>query len=910
MSRKILCLLLLAVMMLPMFASCTPMSTPTVEGTMENGTSTQTPEASATPTPTPTPTPEPTPLPSASSLLGTKHVPPIDSQGSIGSCSSQSVTYTQFTIAVSQYMNNVLNKTNWDPSSGNKAYIFSPKSTFVYSGAGTQFQYDILTDSGALPLTMSTFKKSGDASVNDDPLSRAWDCAKGYMAEALKYRLSGYEEVEFDSFSYDFKTTLGQLHMERVKRAICDGNAVSVCGWSSYWQYTKVMEPGSLAKPGDGVIWAGWKNVEGDSGDGNHAVTIVGYDDDITVTIAGVKMKGAFLIANSWGIGYQNDGYVWMMYDSFNKESEYAALAEKGFYSSRPAFFSSESDVAKVKMSYASRENTQLLYTKTTEMATVEGKEYPIYTIKDTVYNKYLSSDSTGKMVWSAVSDDGSAWVLIPYADYSTWEGFTFGADATYNDVSYKDTFLICSVEKYKNIKSACFVQIAEASGSTSGREVILEAVTGKTVNKFAAIVNSYTEKKDTFECSLRANTVSNLHEFERTGTLYRTSFVRWDKDVLIDSPNLIVEVEVEAVKRESFSIKLFRTDASGNTIEKTPTIINNNLQNTTAMKSPTGETRFDGNDADGTFCKGYIAFGFNEYALLSEHYEFSNLLWGVTIKGNNLGVKVRSLRLMTLDGTVLSEVKVNEEYCEIGKGESRSFYFDLGGEKKDYAASPGTNTYLFNVGAQLHLNKRKSNYYTLGTEKDKEARFTFELREDGTYYLWYDSKWLLDVKGDEIVDGAVVRKNVFRDERTTNAWKIEMIEGNAFIIRLADDPRFMVIYDAEKDDLVITSKEDPKGYHKWQAFSDVVNLPEIKVESVDNKLEISGLVPEEGYTAGNIDIKVTNSDGTYNDLTISVTPKDGAFSAKVDALPAGTYIFTAIYEGKPYGFQYIYTVK
>lgn len=165
MSKKILCLLLLAVMLLPMLAACNDTQEPTGTVAPETQTGTQTSEPTGE---TGTPTPEPTPLPSSSTLLGTKHVPPIDSQGSIGSCSSQSVTYTQFTIAVSQYMNNVLKNESWNPSSGNKAYIFSPKSTFVYSGAGTQYQYDILTDSGALPLTMSTFKKSGEASINDD----------------------------------------------------------------------------------------------------------------------------------------------------------------------------------------------------------------------------------------------------------------------------------------------------------------------------------------------------------------------------------------------------------------------------------------------------------------------------------------------------------------------------------------------------------------------------------------------------------------------------------------------------------------------------------------------------------------------------------------------------------------------
>ncbi|MBE6544170.1 MAG: hypothetical protein E7675_07190 [Ruminococcaceae bacterium] len=835
-------------------------------------------------------------------------MPPIDSQGSIGSCSSQSVTYTQFTIAVSQYMNNVLGNTSWNPSSGNKAYIFSPKSTFVYSGAGTKLNYDILVDSGALPLTMSTFKKSGEASINNDPLSRAWDCAKNYMATALKYRLSGYEEVEFDAFSYDFTTTMGQAHLERVKRAVYEGNAVSICGWSSYWQYTKVMEPGTLAKVGDGIIWAGWK-TEDQTSDGNHAVAIVGYDDNVSVTVAGVKMTGAFLVANSWGVSYQNDGYVWMTYDAFNKVSGYPALAEEGFYSNRPAFVSTEDSVAKIKINYNQRENTQLLYTKTAEKKTIEGKEYSVYTIQDTVYNKYLGVNNVNTLVWNKDANDSCTWVIIPFEDYSKWSGFEFTADGKFEETSYKGTYLVCSAANYKNMLSPSFIKIGGQQGTVMGREVKLEAVTGKKIAEFACFVPKYSEKSETYTCGLRAATVPTLREFERTGTLYRTSFVYWDKDVKINEPNLIVEVEVDAVKRESLSVTLYRSDLGGNAITKLPQIIDDNLQSTTAMADPSGETRFDGKPADGTFAKAYLAFGFNDLAQLSETYDYSNLLWGVKIKGNNLGVKVRGLRLLTLDGKVLSEVKVNDEYAHIGKGEERLFYFDLGGELKSYAASPGKDTFLFNVGAQLHL-KKKSQSLVLSDAPDKDMKLTFEKNEDGTYTVWNEGNWLLDIKGKEIKEGVVVKRNVQSDERKTQKWIVEMIEGNAFVLKLAADPTYFAAYNPTTKQVELTTKKDSTGYYKWQAYSDLVIPRDIEASVSGGKITLKGVVPE-GYTSGDITIKVTNADGTYNGAAVSVTPKEGVFETTLnEKLPAGTYIFTAIYNGAPYGFQYIYTIK
>ncbi|XZM35479.1 hypothetical protein ACSXAY_18975, partial (plasmid) [Clostridium perfringens] len=59
---------------------------------------------------------------------------------------------------------------------------------------------------------------------------------------------------------------------------------------------------------------------------GAHEMTIVGYNDDIWVDINNNGIvdngeKGAFKIANSWGKGYGNDGFIWLAYDAINKKS-------------------------------------------------------------------------------------------------------------------------------------------------------------------------------------------------------------------------------------------------------------------------------------------------------------------------------------------------------------------------------------------------------------------------------------------------------------------------------------------------------------------------------------------------------------------------------------------------------------
>ncbi len=55
---------------------------------------------------------------------------------------------------------------------------------------------------------------------------------------------------------------------------------------------------------------------------GGHAVVAVGYDDDITIKASGPEAKetkGAFLIRNSWGAEWGDNGYGWLPYEYLNQ---------------------------------------------------------------------------------------------------------------------------------------------------------------------------------------------------------------------------------------------------------------------------------------------------------------------------------------------------------------------------------------------------------------------------------------------------------------------------------------------------------------------------------------------------------------------------------------------------------------
>lgn len=282
-------------------------------------------------------------LPSSFTLVGTKHLPPISNQGSIGSCASSSITYMQFSNAVSRYLHSIDPDIEWNPSSGEAKYLFSPKYTYNFAGSGTEWVYRILMENGAPTQDISHFytdstgayqEKDKNGEVHKQ--SASWDVGEGVMEQALNYRLTGYEQIWLRRDNeYGMNGTMqitnnpnGQKLIQKIKESLNAGNVVVTGGLSSCWYYANnaVVADTKIAKKGENVMMCG-------RGDwvGGHQVCIVGYDDDVMARVPNKNgtttlLKGAFLMANSWGEGYQNDGYVWIMYDALNEVSEHEDL--------------------------------------------------------------------------------------------------------------------------------------------------------------------------------------------------------------------------------------------------------------------------------------------------------------------------------------------------------------------------------------------------------------------------------------------------------------------------------------------------------------------------------------------------------------------------------------------------------
>ena len=226
--------------------------------------------------------------------------PPIGNQNQQGSCVGWASTYYQ---ATHEYglLNGINNKTS-------SAGIRSPKWTYNMINSGQ--------DAGSYPQdAYELLRTNGAPALNNFPYDtnyREWDLNTQDWISALSYRMG----------QPLFLNVNGQADIDTIKQILNNGHLVTFITFAYSWQFTKVGADPSQANPYAGQSAISWMNGT----DGGHHTTIVGYDDNVWIDVNGngrvdAGEKGAFLIANSWGTGWANGGYVWISYDAFLKSS-------------------------------------------------------------------------------------------------------------------------------------------------------------------------------------------------------------------------------------------------------------------------------------------------------------------------------------------------------------------------------------------------------------------------------------------------------------------------------------------------------------------------------------------------------------------------------------------------------------
>ncbi len=233
-----------------------------------------------------------------------KYFPPIRSQGGIGSCAQWAGMYYCFTHMAAMLRDQ-------DAKAGGDTLRFSPKYTYNLVNGGS--------DSGSWYTDgWNVAKKHGAATWAAWPYDsnfRAWPLTAAIWRNALAHK------TDTTGWVSAIDTTAG---LDQLKTMLVNGYVLALATYVNSWQFkTAGDDPATTADNAFvGKAVAHWVNGTA----GAHAMTIVGYNDDIWVDINSngtveAGEKGALRIANSWGTGYREAGFTWLAYDSLKTVS-------------------------------------------------------------------------------------------------------------------------------------------------------------------------------------------------------------------------------------------------------------------------------------------------------------------------------------------------------------------------------------------------------------------------------------------------------------------------------------------------------------------------------------------------------------------------------------------------------------
>ena len=247
-----------------------------------------------------------------------KYFPAIQSQGSVkGSCVSFSVCYYMFS-----YEANKLN----DINSKILANCYSPEWGHVNFKNNQSSIYSGLKNMGCLKWNEFLYSDNGDLTLTE--------ASEEELLNALKTRASGQMNIVYmgylDGKTNKYIVNSNTAQIEIIKQLLREDKVLHV-STNADWDERKTSNNEVI------IVRAGSKPNRG------HALTVVGYDDNIWCDVNKNGKKdagevGAFKVANSWGTGYGNKGFYWVLYDALYSSSEMAGFSESSYkYSRVPA---------------------------------------------------------------------------------------------------------------------------------------------------------------------------------------------------------------------------------------------------------------------------------------------------------------------------------------------------------------------------------------------------------------------------------------------------------------------------------------------------------------------------------------------------------------------------------------------
>ncbi|MCM1227455.1 MAG: dockerin type I domain-containing protein [Clostridium sp.] len=487
-----------------------------------------------------------------------KYFPPIGNQGNIGSCNSWASTYYQFTYAA--------NKLNNIKTTAQNAY--SPTWTHNFLNGGdpdmgsncTQ-AYDILKNQGALKMSEMPYSTS--------KYDTSWSTDTSAMMNALKTRLS-----------YHGESTISSSGTAITGKTDTDLNEAKYLLSNGYVLLVRVQADVGLPN------WSFKKRFNGDtsesvayrakSASGGHAMTVVGYDDNVYCDVNGngkieESEKGAFKVANSWGTGWGNDGYIWVLYDALNKVSANKTNNwEKSESGTRISIFArGDADINNIfhyievenydvnmaglltiNTGYRNKINIDLFRNSNSSLSYTTDNSISYLHLKQT--NKNIDLDNPASFSGSIVFDYGE------YDDPASicTNGYYYGVDinnlsssngSSFSNVSYK-----IIDNKFNVIKNISSIPTSIANGSNAKKSVKIQCekgdidYDGSITSSDATVLLNYLSNQ-----ILLSNLQYYLADFDNTGKVDISDLLALNNYILSNSSSSAELAEAYKLNQE-----------------------------------------------------------------------------------------------------------------------------------------------------------------------------------------------------------------------------------------------------------------------------------------------------------------------------------------------------------------------
>lgn len=216
------------------------------------------------------------PLPEAANLQ--RYAPQVGNQGQQGSCVAWSSAFAARTIVESARTGMPGEQLKFSP-----AFLYNQIGLDGCQGSYIIRAMEFMTKQGAVPYEQFPYT---DQDCTNQP-------SNGLVQQAAAYKMRGFNRLTRGD-------NTEELDMRAIKENLSQGAPV-VIGMMVGQSFMQNMM-------GQDV----WRPAEGDAsmmGFGGHAMCVVGYND--------TQYGGSFLIMNSWGPEWGNNGFAWVRYPDF-----------------------------------------------------------------------------------------------------------------------------------------------------------------------------------------------------------------------------------------------------------------------------------------------------------------------------------------------------------------------------------------------------------------------------------------------------------------------------------------------------------------------------------------------------------------------------------------------------------------